>query len=203
MGVIIIKVILLRHFKTYGNLHSRYIGVTDESLCSEGILLAKKKDYSDIQNIDVVFSSPMKRCIETGNLLYKEKELNIVDELRECNFGDFENKNYIELSENPQYQKWIDSNGKLPFPNGEAHDDFKNRCILAFKKIIDEAILRQYKSIALVVHGGTIMSILNKLATEKKDFYEWQIKNGEAFICYIDREKWIKGNKQIEVKNLI
>lgn len=30
-----------------------------------------------------------------------------VEEYREMNFGDFERKNYIELKENADYQRWI------------------------------------------------------------------------------------------------
>lgn len=36
-------------------------------------------------------------------------------DFRECDFGIFEGKNYEELKENRDYQRWLDSGGVLPF----------------------------------------------------------------------------------------
>lgn len=57
----------------------------------------------------------MKRCMETAKLIFKENFYE-VEELRECDFGIFENKNYKELSDCPEYQAWIDSGGTMTFP---------------------------------------------------------------------------------------
>lgn len=56
---------------------------------------------------------------------FQEKGFHIIEELSECDFGEFENKNYKELSGNQDYQRWIDSNGTLPFPGGESREAFK------------------------------------------------------------------------------
>ena len=53
------RVILIRHSKTAGNLLGRYIGTTDESLCPEGIALLKQKTYP---LAEALYVSPMKRC---------------------------------------------------------------------------------------------------------------------------------------------
>ena len=37
------RVVLIRHSKTAGNLKGRYIGTTDEPLCEEGIRLLGEK----------------------------------------------------------------------------------------------------------------------------------------------------------------
>lgn len=39
------RVVLIRHSKTGGNLKGRYIGTTDEPLCEEGIRLLEGKTY--------------------------------------------------------------------------------------------------------------------------------------------------------------
>lgn len=39
------RVVLIRHSKTAGNLKGRYIGTTDEPLCEEGIRLLEGKNY--------------------------------------------------------------------------------------------------------------------------------------------------------------
>lgn len=174
----------IRHGKTNGNLEKRYIGRTDESLCENGRAQLSERKYP---NCDIVISSTMKRCLETAELIYPSKKIIAVNGLEECDFGDFEGKNYLELSGNPDYQKWIDSGGKLPFPNGENTEDFKKRCIAAFEKTV-----RKYSDvgvISFVVHGGTIMSVLEKYAVPKKDYFDFQVKNGQGFITEFDNEK--------------
>ena len=53
------KVVLIRHSKTAGNLMGRYIGTTDEPLCEEGIRLLENRSYPAAE---LVYVSPMKRC---------------------------------------------------------------------------------------------------------------------------------------------
>ncbi len=166
----------IRHGKTVGNIEKRYIGRTDEPLCAEGIAEIKNNKYP---SCDIVISSPMKRCIQTVDIIYPDKKPIIYDDLCECDFGDFESNNYIELSENPDYQKWIDSNGKNTFPNGENPQNFRKRCTEIFLKAV-----RRYSSenLTFVVHGGTIMSVMEKFAVPKRDYYDWQVKNGHGFV---------------------
>ena len=104
-----------------------------------------------------------------------------VPRLRECDFGEFENKNYKELSGNAAYQAWIDSNGTLPFPGGESREAFEERCREGFAELLKGLRDKPFRRAAFVVHGGTIMSILAAYAAEKEEFYHWQVQNGEGF----------------------
>lgn len=169
-------ILLIRHGKTAGNLAKRYIGRTDEPLCPEGIAALREISYP---SCDMVIASPMVRCRQTAAILYPHRPMRCYDGLRECDFGDFEGKTYRELSDNPDYIKWINSNGTLPFPHGEAHDDFKRRCISAFDRAIAE---NTFDTAAFVVHGGTIMAILEAYAFPQRAFYDYQVKNGHGFV---------------------
>jgi alpha-ribazole phosphatase len=176
------KIILIRHGQTKGNLEKRYIGRTEESLCEAGINKLKELIQNDIYpKAEKIFISPMKRCLETAELIYPQMEYNLCPEFRECDFGEFENKNYKELADNPNYQKWVDSMGTLPFPGGESSESFKERCQKEYEKVINES--KKVDCIAFVVHGGTIMSILEKYALPPKDFYQYQVGNAEGFYC--------------------
>ena len=63
------ELVFIRHGKTKGNMQSRYIGTTDEGLCKEGINeLRNNKDI--YPKADIVFTSPMKRCIQTAEVIY-------------------------------------------------------------------------------------------------------------------------------------
>lgn len=191
-----IKIVLIRHSKTIGNLYGRYIGKTDEHLCEEGVILAQSKIFPQVSHI---YLSPLKRCIETADIIYKELNPIIIDELRECDFGDFENKNYKDLSGNMDYQKWIDSNGSIPFPNGENPEEFKKRSIIGFDKVVEDIIENKINDAAIIAHGGTIMSILDKYSYPNKDFYCWQVGNCCGYIIEINDKLWIKGDKKVKV----
>lgn len=191
-----VKIALIRHSKTEGNLRGRYIGRTDEHLCNEGVYLARCKTFTQVSHI---YSSPLKRCIETAEIIYSGLKPLIIDELKECDFGDFENKNYKELAGNDDYQKWIDSNGILPFPNGENTEEFKKRSTRGFDKVVQHMIDNNVCEAAAVVHGGTIMSILDKYSYPNKEFYCWQVKNCCGYLIEINKDMWIKKDKKIKV----
>ena len=180
---------LVRHGMTEGNLHQRYIGTTDEPLCIQGKETLKMMVYPEPE---ALFVSPMLRCRESAKILFPKQSISVVSDLRECDFGRYENKNFQELSGDADYQRWLDSNGTLPFPAGEEQSHFRKRCVEAFKTIVAELLEQKKYSAAIVVHGGTIMSILEALAEEKKAFYDWQVGNAMGYHLYISDETWKK-----------
>jgi alpha-ribazole phosphatase len=175
------RIYLIRHGMTRGNAYRRYIGITDEPLCEEGIRQLEKRKYP---KADIIFASPLKRCIMTANIIYPETDINeihICENLKEMDFGLFENKSYEDLKENPEYIKWLESGGENPFPEGEGKAEFIQRCQNGFENCL-EIIRQNYPTAniaAFVVHGGTIMAIMEKYGTPKGEYYKWQIKNGE------------------------
>lgn len=191
-----LKLTMIRHGKTYGNTLGRYIGITDEPLLDE-----EKEDLKQyaFEEMDAVFTSPLKRCVETAQILFPEMELNLVPDLRECDFGEFENKNYQELSDNPNYQAWVDSGGLLAFPGGEDRGKFQERCIAGIEKIIRQAVENEWENVALVVHGGTIMAILDRYGIPKADYFDWHVKNGEGYLLRLNAEQYLSGKKELVV----
>ena len=174
------SVLLIRHGLTAGNLAGRYIGCrTDEPLCEEGIAALKKQSYPPVRRVLI---SPMLRCAQTARLLYPEIEPEIVPDFRECDFGRFEGKSYAELNGDPDYQAWIDSGGVLPFPGGEARQAFIDRCVHAFESIED---LWQQET-AIIAHGGTLMAIMQAQARPQRDYFDYQVKNGQGFRLFAD-----------------
>ena len=199
-----IKLWLIRHGKTPGNEEKRYVGRTDEGLSALG-----KKELGEKQfpKVRLLFSSPMKRCLESCEILWPGTEATVIPKLREIDFGEFEGKNYQELSGNKDYQAWIDSGGVMPFPGGEGRDTFMQRSLSGFREMLyaiadfegGEA-LREGEALqsgedalkggdetcacaAAVVHGGTIMSVLSQLYGG--DYYDYQIPNGAGYLVTI------------------
>ena len=169
--------VLIRHGATRGNLEGRYIGCrTDEPLCPEGRAALCHHVYPPVRQ---VFSSPMRRCLETAVLLYPAISPEVIPDFRECDFGLFENKNYAELNGRADYQAWIDSGGELPFPGGESRKEFSLRCLEAFRALQSRA---PEGDCALIVHGGVIMAIMESCAKPPAGYYDYQLKNGEYYI---------------------
>lgn len=194
------RLYLIRHGMTFGNTLGRYIGTTDEPLTEDGRAALEQLSYP---GTELLFASPLLRCRETAGILFPEMEPEIVKGFAECDFGTFENKNYKELDGNGDYQRWIDSNGTLPFPGGESPEAFRKRCVEAFDAVMDICRKRKAGSAACVVHGGTIMSILAEYAVPREEFYHWQVRNGEGYVCTVDLTQWGNGNRKIKVQGRI
>ena len=191
-----LKIWLIRHGMTEGNRYQRYIGVTDEPLCEEGRELLRKFTYPKPQ---AVFVSPLKRCLETAAILFDDPKVRIIDQLAECDFGEFENKNYKELSGDPRYQEWIDSNGILAFPGGESKEECAVRNLEGFQRAVTACIREEITEAALVVHGGTIMNIMEAYALPKKEFYEWHVGNGCGYLVELDPVLWKKDRRNLKL----
>lgn len=207
-----INLTLIRHGKTPSNREHRYLGVTEETLSGEGrkqLEILAEKDI--LKKPWLLFISPMLRCQESAGILFPGREAYPIEEWREMNFGAYEGKNYEDLKNDSYYQKWIDSNGTLPFPEGESQQEYIKRChrgLLTATKIIEEKIARevadtaktssaneitelrepekqiaesQPRNIIAVVHGGTIMALLHILAGG--NYFDYQVKNGGGYCC--------------------
>ena len=191
------KIIFIRHLRTPGNEKRQYIGRTDESLSDRALegFLSRKNRYPAVKS---VIASPMKRCIETARLIYPEAEIRTEPLLRECDFGLFEGKTYEELKDHPVYIEWLESGGMTAFPEGEPQELFRNRCAEGVQKWIDILLEEKAESAAFVVHGGTIMASLSRLAEEPHDFYHWQVENGGGYEALVTEREWLNGRKHLK-----
>ena len=76
-----ITLVLIRHGATKANNEHRYLGKTDEELSKEGeTKLLEYKKMCFFPKVDFLFSSPMKRCIQTAEILYPESKLVEIEE---------------------------------------------------------------------------------------------------------------------------
>lgn len=175
------RITLIRHGKTAGNAELRYIGRTDEPLAQEGVakLSAMRSDYT----VKVVYVSPLQRTQQTAAILFPNAERIVVDDLREMDFGDFEGRSYREMADDAAYCAWLDSGCMAPCSNGESRIGFSDRVCAAFREILDRARAREEQELVFVIHGGTIMAVMERFAVPKKDFYAYSVKNCSGYTC--------------------
>ena len=171
---------LIRHGQTRGNLERRYMGVTDQPLCPQG--RAALADWRGPE-AEAVYVSPLLRCRETAAILYPGTAQTVVPGLRETDFGAFEGRTYEELQDSPAYRAWLDSAGQAAPPGGESREQVRRRVLAAFRTVT--AGHAPGERLALVVHGGTIMTLLEALEPGGQ-FYRWQAPNGGGFRCRWD-----------------
>ena len=184
------KILFIRHGQTQYNAEYRWLGSTDNPLCENGKkeLLEKKRIIEKYKPVQKLYCSPMKRCVETANIYFDEMKLEILDDLRERCFGDFEGKKYEELKDNPHYIEFNKKIWRSNIPNGEDYKYFFERTEKVYLNIIEDMKKNNLTYAAVLSHGGIIMSILSKYDNKKMSFYDYLVKNGSGFLTEIDKK---------------
>lgn len=180
-----VRLYLIRHGITKGNLQRKYIGgQTDEPICEEGkARLIELYDSFEYPNVGAVFSSPLQRCIQSADILYPQhKNKIIIDQLRECNFGEFENKCIEELKENDNFKKWLNPQEHYTPIGGEGAAVFHSRCADTFFKLMEYLIKSGITEAACITHGGVIMSMLSQCALPRKLPEQWMADSGCGYV---------------------
>ena len=185
------RLLFVRHGATVGNQEHRYIGRTDEPLSPVGIEQAHCLQKEKLK-ADFLFVSPMLRTRQTAAIAFPSMEMHLIRDFRETDFGTFEGKTAAELSNDKSYQEWLSTFCQGPIPNGENVSDFKCRCCKAFSLCVEE--IPDTCCGAFVVHGGVIMSILERYVLPHQDFYDFHIPNG-GWIASL----WEKDSIKIEL----
>ena len=97
---------LIRHGVCEGNLEGRYVGRTQSPLAREGIQalleLKRKGTYPEAVKY---YASPMRALRDTLKVLYPTADPEVILELAECDFGDWENKKAEELQNDPRFYR--------------------------------------------------------------------------------------------------
>lgn len=193
------KLFMIRHGATAGNLEKRYVGRTDEGLTEQAVFFLREEALKlrEISgNVAAIITSPMKRCLETAEILFPEKLYEHVPRIQkaglsECDFGTFEYKNYLELSGDAEYQHFIDTLGREGFPGGETTEAFKARTVEAFQEVWKEISSQTEqgadRTLVFVVHGGTIMAVMERFRRKRKVTMTGRLGTGKVFW-----EKWMR-----------
>ena len=160
------KIIFYRHAHTNLN-DGTFLGQKRNPNISISKKIRKKLKF------DVVFTSPMKRAIETINLIVKNKKYFIDKDLLEIDYGKAEGLDFKGLKK--KFPKITDmwQNGKDPsFPKGESHHDVnlrKKSFIKKIKKI-------NFKYSCVITHNVFIRCLIGEsFNIDKKDWFKINI----------------------------
>ena len=187
---------LIRHGLTQGNAEGRYIGHTDESLSAEGVAQIErmKKDY-DYPGTPIIFSSPLKRCIETAKLIYPAVEPIEMQGLIEYNFGEFEGRTAAELENHPVFPDWLAGKQGVAAPFGESNEEFAKRIAETFVKIVDGLLKTGTTKCAIVTHSGVMSALLSFFGLPEAPMHEWAVPGGCGYELRVTPSLWSQAKK--------
>ena len=74
--------------------------------------------------------------------------------------------------------------GKTPgnqIEQGESRAQMTDRCLKGFAHQLKQAEQDGCRCVLFVVHGGSIMAILERYALPQRPFYDFQVENGQGW----------------------
>ena len=170
------RLYLCRHGETDLNIKKVYYGFTDVSLNTLGKIHCENvKEKLREVNFDLVISSPLKRAMESAEIIspLNSSEIISYEGLREINFGKWENKHFkdIEKEYKEEWKLWLEDWINFSFPGGE---NFKSLYLRVKTCIEDILIDYEGKTILLVAHEGTLKIIALIFMNMKMEDY-WRL----------------------------
>ncbi len=152
----VVKITYFVHGTTQDNIDHLASGHNDIELSEKGIKEGKELGIQRKDKFDVVFTSDLKRAIDTAKLAFDKRCPHIKDSrLRECDYGDLTQK----------HKTWsIADYIKIKYPNGESYLDVQKR-MDSFLQFLKENYDGMH--VAIVSHQGPqlALDVLSKKMT--------------------------------------
>jgi len=171
------KLILIRHGETEENANHVVGGLDDSKLNKKGIEQAKKagKELKEKYKIDIIFCSPLKRCVETlENILDEypfEGQIFMSKLIEERDFGEYVGMEDVMVD-------WEDTVGMESLPKLEKRINL----------FLEDLKLEDENSTVLVVsHDWAIRMMVSKITG--KDIDEIKVENAKINEFEIDYSK--------------
>jgi broad specificity phosphatase PhoE len=163
------KFYFIRHGETDFNKEKRYTGLFDISLNKKGIEQVKQSLFLlDDKNISIIYSSPLKRALQTAGIIsqYLDIPIVIIKNFKERNFG------VLQTKKKSSYKKKY-------FYKGQTLYEHQRDTIRGYKKIHTNNFL-------IVAHSGTYKA-LKKYLLDNIDISK-TVKNASPIFFYKNEE---------------
>jgi alpha-ribazole phosphatase/probable phosphoglycerate mutase len=160
------KLVLVRHVETFGNVERRLNGHTESEYTDKGekmkeILVKHLVELDQKVQFDNIIASPISRAYKIAQSVGNElaKDVTVDERLREFNFGIFEGKTRDESIRDHQteWDAWMEDYLDYQVPKGQSQREYQRLC----RNFLDE--LDGGKTYLIVAHGGTIHSLVTNL----------------------------------------
>ena len=158
------KLILFRHCETTFNKTHKFTGTLDARLTSLG-----RKQASELcthlkrESADIIFSSPLHRCLETAQIVRGKKDIVIVADqnLRERSYGDLQGMSHARYKREhgEEALHFIRRNYDVAPSNGESLKDVERRVVAWYKRLLK----CKYDRVWVCMHGNVLRMLRKHL----------------------------------------
>lgn len=193
------KLHIIRTGRTSTGEWKRYVGQSNPPLCVEGRaeLEALRRSHW-YPKVEMVYTSPLSRCVETAEILYPNTFTVEAEGLMDMNLGDFEGKTLDELRDDEAFTAWLKDSSANPPPGGEDAYDFTSRIVSALSGIFSSMTEEKISNVALITHGGVIMTLLASIGLPKQPLHQWATDNGKGYTLLMTPQMWMR-DRAVEV----
>ena len=147
------EIILARHGETQWNVEEIFRGRIDVELNETGIKQAELlAEHLSDSKIDAIYSSPLKRALQTAEIItdYHKLNIEVAPGLIDLDFGKWQGLPHQEVKDKYKelHTEWTNSPDKVKIPSGESLNDVRKRAIA----VVDNVIARYERTVVLVSH---------------------------------------------------
>lgn len=172
------KIYIIRHCKPMQAEMRKCISQLDLPLSAVGLeqteVLAEWVEDNLITNI---YTSPLRRCVETASLVARGEKINVLSELTEISVGEWEGLSFSEIMEKwpKEYELRGLHMGTTAPPGGESFAEGGERFDRAIRRIMEES----EGDVLIVSHSGVLRGWLCKIAKISSDrVFEFDVPYG-------------------------
>jgi broad specificity phosphatase PhoE len=171
------RFILVRHGQTEWNRVERFRGRADLSLDETGRRQAEAAALRlKGEKIAAIYSSPLKRTIETADILASQLKLLVqpFEGLLDIDFGSWQGLSPKEAAQQDSqlYQKWLERPHEVRFPQGESLDIVRRRVVSGVE---DVASKHNDQAVVLVSHK-VVCQVLMCAMIGLDNSHFWQVR---------------------------
>ncbi|MBI3392634.1 MAG: histidine phosphatase family protein [Nitrospirae bacterium] len=194
-----VRLILVRHGESIGNVMGRYQGQMDVPLSAEGRVQAERVAHRlATERIDAIYASDLSRARDTAEIIGQRLGMPVmgVSGLREIDLGTWQGLTYEQVR-----RRHFDESGPLPCypvdvppPGGESLRDVQTRATIAVEEIVRS---HPRGTLVIVTHGACLKALFCRpLGVDVSDYgrfrfdpgsiSEWIWKSGRAVVLSVN-----------------
>jgi len=172
-----IRILLIRHGHVEGIKPERFRGRADVPLTDRGVseAAAVAGRIASAWRPIKVYTSPMKRCIDTGGAIAKacQVDAEILDDLNDIDYGAWQWKSYEEIqrAEPQRFAIWFARPPFMRFPDGESFQELVARSADALRLVVGR---HSDDTVVLVAHDSVNRALLLQLLDQPLSAY-WRL----------------------------
>jgi len=145
-------------------------------------------DLGDGQRIDAVFSSPLKRALQTAEIIGTATghAVTVIEEFREINCGDFDGAPPTQAlwdQHDRILESWRDGDHDARFPGGEDY----HMLLARVRRGLAQAVAgRDSQDVVIVAHGGIVGASLKDVCPDLDLDLIWTVPNRNCAVTELE-----------------